>query len=160
MAIEVTIKKTEPATVAFISKKGSFTQIPEAFGKLYGWVGQKGYVPSGPPVGVYFNVPGQVPESELLWELRAPIAGTVAALGPDREGLGVKKVKGTLMASTMHKGPYEETGPVYGALAASLTEKGYEMAGPPEEVYFSEPTTPPKEILTEIRFPVRKAKKK
>jgi len=159
MAIEVTVKKTEPTTVAFISRKGSFREIPEAFGKLYGWTGQKGYIPSGPPIGVFFNVPGQVPESELIWELRAPIAGAVAASGPDKEGLGVKRVKETLVASTMHKGPYEETGPVYGALAASVAEKGYEIAGPPEEVYFSEPTTPPKEILTEIRFPVRKAKK-
>jgi effector-binding domain-containing protein len=160
MAIEVTIKKTDPATVAFISKKGLFSQIPEAFGKLYGWVGQKGYVPSGPPSGVYFNAPGQVPDSELMWELRAPIAGTVAASGPDKDGLGVKKVKGTLMASTMHKGPYEEIAAVYGALASSIAEKGYEMAGPPEEVYFSEPTVLPKDILTEIRFPVKKARKK
>lgn len=161
MAIEVTVKKTEPTTVAFISKKGSFKQIPETFSKLYGWVGQKGYVPSGPPFGVYFNAPGQVRESELRWELRAPISGSVAASGPDKEGLGVKKVKGMLVASTMHKGPFEQVARTYEALMKWVAANGYEIAGASEEVYFSDPaTTPPKELLTEVRFPVKKAGKK
>jgi len=58
MTIEVTIKKTEPMTVAFVSMKGPFTLIGEAFGKLYGWIGEKGHIPAGPPLGVYFNAPG------------------------------------------------------------------------------------------------------
>ena len=91
MAIEVTVKKTEPITVAFVSKKGPYSLISESFGRLYGWISEKGFVPAGPPVGVYFNAPGQVPDEELLWELRSPIAGDVAPSGPDEQGLGITR---------------------------------------------------------------------
>ena len=94
MAIEVTLKTTEPMTVAFASMKGPYSLIGEIFGKLYSWIGERGFVPSGPPIGVYFNTPGQVPDAELLWELRSPIAGEAAQTGPDERGLGVKKLKG------------------------------------------------------------------
>jgi len=157
MAIEVTVKKTEPMTVAFVSMKGPYSLIGETFGKLYGWIGEKGYVPAGPPVGVYFNAPGQVPDEELLWELRSPIAGDVAPGGPDERGLGIKKVEAAEVAATMHKGPYDQVGATYGALAGWIAENGYEIVGPSEEVYLSDPgKTAPEELLSEIRFPVKK----
>jgi effector-binding domain-containing protein len=157
MAIEVTVKKTEPITVAFVSKKGPYSLIGETFGKLYGLIGEKGYVPAGPPVGVYFNAPGQVPDEELLWELRSPIAGDVAPGGPDERGLGIKKVEAAEVAATMHKGPYDQVGATYGALAGWIAENGYEIVGPSEEVYLSDPgKTAPEELLTEVRFPVKK----
>lgn len=157
MAIEVTVKKTEPMTLAFVSMKGPYSLIGETFGKLYGWIGEKGYVPAGPPVGVYFNAPGQVPDEELLWELRSPIAGDVAPGGPDERGLGIKKVEAAEVAATMHKGPYDQVGATYGALAGWIAENGYEIVGPSEEVYLSDPgKTAPEELLTEIHFPVKK----
>jgi len=157
MAIEVTVKKTEPMTVAFISMKGPYSLIGESFGRLYGWIGEKGYIPAGPPMGVYFNVPGQVADEELLWELSSPIAGDVAPVSPDERGLGVKRVEGAEVAATMHKGPYDQVGTTYGALAGGIMENGYEIVGPGEEIYLSEPEkTPAEELLTEVRFPVRK----
>ncbi len=156
-AMEVTGKETEPTTVAFVAVKGPFTLISESFGKLYGWIAQKGYVPSGPPSGIYFTTPGQVPEEEMVWELRSPIAGNFPDCGPDEQGLGVKKLPAALVASALHKGPFEEIGGTYGALAAWIAEKGYESAGPQEEVYLTDPMeTPPDQLLTEVRFPIRK----
>lgn len=157
MAIEVTIKKTEPMTVAFVAMKGRYSLISEAFIKLYTWMGAKGYIPAGPPMGVYFNDPKQVPEEELLWQIQSPIAGDVAPLDPDEQGLGVKQVEGAEVAATMHKGPFDQVGATYSALAGWIMEHGYEIAGPGEEIYLSEPEkTPPEELLTEVRFPVRK----
>ena len=155
--IQVTIKETEPLTVAFLSMKGPYTQISEAFGKLYSWMGQKGLMPAGPPLGLYFNVPGQVPDEELLWELRSPIAGDVAISGPDEQGRGVKRLEAIQVAATMHQGPFEEVGRTYGALAGWIMENGYEINAPTEEVYLSDPNeTPPEQLVTEVRFPVRK----
>ena len=157
MAIEVTVKKTDFRTVAFVHRKAHFNEIPQAMGQLYGWIQQKGYVPAGPPIGVYFNSPQQVPPDELVWEIHAPIAGDVAPGGPDEQGIGVKTVEGVEVASAMHKGPFDQVGPVYAELFQWLTDNGYELAGPTEEVYLSDPgTTAPEELLTEIRFPVKK----
>lgn len=157
MASEITVKSTEPTTVAFISMKGPFDLISASFDRLYAWVSQKGYQPSGPPLGLYYNDPGQVPAEELVWELQSPIAGDVAPSGPDEGGLGVKRVEAREVASTVYKGPYEGLGPVYGDVVTWIMGNGYEIAGAPEEVYLSDPhETPPEELLTEIRFPVRK----
>ncbi len=157
MAIEVTVKKTEPMTVAFVSMKGPYSLIGETFGKLYDWVGEKGHVPSGPPIGVYFNAPGQVPDAELLWELRSPIAGEVAQSGPDERGLGIKKVEELEVASTVHRGPFDQVGETYGALVGWIMENGYQIVGPGEEIYLTDPDkTPPQELLTEVCFPVKK----
>lgn len=77
---------------------------------------------------------------------------------PDERGVGIKRVEPYEVASTMHKGAYDEVGETYGALVPWIMENGYEIAGPSEEVYLSDPqNTPPEEILTEVRFPVRKS---
>ena len=44
---------------------------------------------------------------------------------------------------------------MYEPLVQWLIGQGYAIAGPPEEVYFSDPDeVPPEEYLTEVRFPV------
>jgi effector-binding domain-containing protein len=157
MEIEVNIKETAPATVAFIMRKGPFKQMPESFGILYGWIGQKGFVPSGPPSGVYFNAGGTIPEDELMWEVRSPIAGELPEIAPNEQGLGVKRVDSQMVASTVYQGPYEKVHPVYQSLMAWIPKNGYEIAGPPEEIYLTDPSeTPPEKLLTEIRFPITK----
>ncbi len=155
--IEVQVKKTEPRTVAFVAMKGPYTQMGEAFGELLGWIAEKGFSPAGPPLGRFFNAPGQVADEELLWELQCPIGGEVSPSGPDERGVGVKRVEGAEVAATIHKGPFQEVGPTYGALVGWIMENGYEIAGPAEEVYLSEPGKAiPQEFLTEVRFPVMK----
>jgi len=157
MAIEVTVKKTEPRTVGFAAMKGPYAQIAETFPKLYNWLREKGYEPVGPPYGVYFNSPEQVPAEELLWEIHCPIGGDVAASGPDERGLGVKRVEGAEVAATMYKGPFDQVSCTYGTLVGWIMENGYEIVGPPEELYLTDPAyTPAEELLTEVRFPVRK----
>ena len=156
-SIKTTVKKTRPVTVAFIRVKGSFTQIPACFGKLYGWIMEKGYKPSGPAMAVYYTVPGQVPDDQLVWELRSQISGKVADSGPDEQGLGVKRLESIQVVTAMHKGPYESIEPTYNALMEWVAKNGYEIDGPFEELYFNDPSnTPAEEALTEIRFPVKK----
>ena len=156
-AIEAAVKKTEPMTVAFIAVKGHFDQIPTAFGRLYGWISEKGYKAHGPAIAAYYDIPGQVPDGELRWELRSQISGDIAESGPDAEGLGVKHLGDNQVAAVMHRGPYETIEETYQALTLWVEKNGYEMSGPPEEAYFNDPSQAPStEPLTEIRFPVRK----
>ena len=151
---EAQVKHAEPETVAFLAMRGSYDQTPMGYGQLYGWVAQHGLEPTGPPCAVYLTPPGEVSEGEPMWELWAPVAERADA-PPDDTGIGVKHVPGHEVASTMHHGPYDEVEDAYRELIAWVGGHGYVLAGPPQEVYFSDPDeVPPEQYLTEIRFPV------
>jgi len=153
--IEVQIKRTFPITVAFIEMKGPFSLMGEAFGKLYGWIETQGYTAAGMPVGLYLSNPDITPAEELVWELWSPIDEFAEPRKPDSDGLGVKCIEPTSVASTMHRGPYESLGPKYASLTRWVTENGHEIVGSPMEVYYSDPEdTPPEEYLTEIQMPI------
>ena len=67
-----------------------------------------------------------------------------------------REVEGGAVAWTTHRGPYDEVGPAYHTVAGWIQEHGHEIAGPPREVYLTDPgSTPPSEFLTEIQFPIR-----
>jgi len=155
-SIDVKIKDINPMPAAFISVKGDFRQIPMAFQKLYGWIAQKGYKSIGPAIAVYYNIPGEVPDEQLSWELRSQLSGDIAEVGPDTEGLGVKKLDAVKMAVTIYKGPYENMEPVYVTLNTWISTNDYEVSGSVEDLYFNDPTMTGEEPLTEIRFPIRK----
>ena len=153
---EPRVNETEQMTVAYLAMRGAYAQIPEGYGRLYQWVQACGYVPMGMPRAVYFTDPAVVPEADALWELWAPVQPGVSPSGPDDQGLGVKAVAPRRLATALHKGPYDSVGATYGALAGWIAEQGYEIAGPPEEAYLTDPAeAPPEEYLTEIAFPVR-----
>jgi AraC family transcriptional regulator len=150
---EAQVKQAAAQTVAYIAMHGAYDQIPGAYESLYGWVAQRGLQPAGEPHAVYLTPPDageQMPE----WELWAPIADS-ADVAPDDAGIGVKHVPAHTVAATMYKGPYDSIEPAYRALAQWVTDQGYTLSGPPEEIYYSDPDkVPPEEYLTEIRMPV------
>ncbi len=151
----VTVKTTEPSCVAYIPMRGPYAQIPGAFGRLYGWLAGRGLTPGGMPSGVYLTDPAA--PGEARWELRAPLAGEHADVPVDASGCGVKHVPPRLVACATYRGAYERNAPAYARLAAWVGANGYAVVGPPEELYLSEPGTPPEETLTEIRFSVARA---
>ena len=131
---EATIKQTEPVTVAYVAMRGAYSQTPEGYGRLYGWIAQHGLQPTGMPQAVYFTSPADTPESDALWELRAPVTETPDA-SPGAEGVGVKHLPAMTVASTVFVGPYDAIAPTYEALGAWVGQHGYRMAGPPAEIY-------------------------
>jgi AraC family transcriptional regulator len=152
--ISVDVKTTEPQTVAFLTMRGPYSQMPEAMGRLYGWAAQHGIRPTGMPSGVYMTDPATVGEDQAVWEVRAPLADDPPDATPDASGCGIKHVESTLVAYTMYKGPYEQIAATYEDMLAWMGANGYSMAGPSEELYLSDPsTTAPSEYLTEIRIP-------
>jgi effector-binding domain-containing protein len=154
--IEVTVKGLEERVVAFVSYKGPYSQMPQAMGELFGFIGAQGLAPQGPPEGAYLTDPSQVPEEEALWELRCPVAAAAPEEEPEGR-IGLKRLPAHHVASTMHRGPYEGIGSTYGAVMAWIGQHGYQVAGPPGEVYLTDPQeVAPEELLTEVRIPVIK----
>jgi len=155
--IDVQVKTTEPTTVAFIAMRGPYDQIPIAMGRLYAWVTEHGLEPAGMPSGVYLTDPETVPEPEALWKLRAPVAGEPQEVPPDEFGCGIERVPPHLIATTVHRGPYDTLSDTYSELGEWVIDNRYSVVGPPEELYLSDPdSTPPEEYLTEVRFAVAK----
>ncbi len=55
----------------------------------------------------------------------------------------------------MYEGPYEAIAPAYEHLMSWVTQEGFDLVGPPEEIYLTDPDdVPPEHYLTEIRMPV------
>lgn len=153
--IDVEIKTVEPEVVAFVAMRGPYNQVPDAMGRLYRWVASQGLAPAGMPRAVYLTAPGETPESEAAWEVMTPVSGDPPESAADEDGCGVRHVGAQLVACTTYIGPYELIAPTYRELGAWVTANGYAFAGPPSELYLSDPaTTLPEAYLTEIRFPV------
>lgn len=154
--MEVSIKQAEPMNVAYLSMHGPYSQMPQALGVLYRFAGEQGLAPTGAPRAVYFTPPDvEAPGPD--WEVWAPVASAVSDVAPDANGLGTRRVPGKLVASTMHKGPYEDLESTYSSLCEWIADHGYEIVGAPEEIYLSDPAeVPPEAYLTEIQFPVKK----
>jgi len=152
---EPEIKTVDPVTVAYVEMTGPYAQIPSGYGQLYGWIAQHGITPQGMPEAVYMTSPDEVPEEQAVWELWAPVADDTPERAPDETNCGVKRLEERRVASVMHTGPYELLRDTYDPLMQWVAGQGYVIAGPPEEVYLSDPDeVPPEEYLTEVRLPV------
>jgi effector-binding domain-containing protein len=146
-------KKIQERQVACITYKGPYDELPILLGEVVGFIMAKSLQMMGPPYGVYFNSPQEVPVEELIYEVGMPFAGKT-----EEEGrVKIKTVPAQLVLSTIHKGPYSEGGMAIGALAEHAYKNNYEIIGPPMEIYLSDPNeTPERELLTEMCFPVIK----
>jgi effector-binding domain-containing protein len=154
MPYEVQVKEVLPQHVAAVLKHVSMDtigpQIMEAFNQLGASMGRARLELAGPPFLVML---GPIEEDaggdiELCFPLPAPFQGEGEVYG--------REVEGGTMASTVHRGPYDEVGPAYHTLTGWIQEHGHEILGPSREVYLSNPDqTPPSEYLTEIQFPIR-----
>jgi AraC family transcriptional regulator len=146
-------KKIGERQVAYITYKGSYEEVPVLMGEIVGFIMAKGLHIMGPPFGVYFNSPQEVPVEELMYEVAMPFAGEAKEEGRVK----IKTIPAQLVLSTVYKGPYSGCGNAIGALAQYAHQNGYEIIGPPMETYISDPNeTPESELLTEMAFPVMK----
>ena len=151
--MDIKEKKIPERQVAYIRYKGPFEEIPVLLGEVVGFVMAKGLMIMGPPFGIYFNSPQEVPVEELQYEVGIPFKGQA-----EEEGrVKIKTEPEQLVIYLVYKGPYSEAGKAIGALGEFAYKNGYEITGPPMETYISDPNeTPEDELLTEMAFPVVK----
>jgi AraC family transcriptional regulator len=151
--MEIIEKKLAERKVAYITYKGSYEEVPVLMGEVVGFIMAKGLQIMGPPFGIYYNSPQEVPVEELMYEVGMPFAGEAE----EEKRIKIKIMPEQLVLSTTYKGPYSEAGTAIGALAEYAYKNGYEIVGPPIETYISDPNeTPESELITEMCFPVMK----
>lgn len=119
-----------------------------AFGEVYGHLEARGGAPDGPPFVIYHGTPASGEPFDI--EVCAPVARPVEPL----TGWQLQELPAGTFATLLHVGPYDTVGEAYAEIMAWPAEHGYAIAGPPREVYLSEPETPPEQIRTIVELPV------
>ena len=123
--------------------------VATGFGSLVGALGRERLEPSGPPFMVLHDVIDAETDGEL--ELCLPVARSIAEDGE----VSCRQVAGGQVAVTEHRGPYLEIAPAYHVLTAWIAAHGYEVTGPPREIYLNDAqAVAPGDLVTRVEFPV------
>lgn len=155
MPYEVQVKEVPAQQVAVVRRHASMTTIGQdiasGFAAIGEATGRAGVPLAGPPFLTMFEVIDEESEGdiEIAFPVDAPFGGAGEVLGREDPAMTV--------ASTVHRGAYDEIGPAYSTLAGWIQEHGHEIVGPPREIYLTDPgeTPDPADYVTEIQFPIR-----
>jgi len=111
---------------------------------------------AGAPFVIYYSVDDGGFDMEPVVPVEDSFAGEVAL--PSGRELTVSTLPAVNVASTYHRGAYDNIGETYAAISKWASENHYMFVGPAREIYLKsfESTTNPAEFLTEIQYPVEK----
>jgi len=155
MPYDVRIKEQGAQPIVSVRTHTSLARISEtmgqAFGEIFGYLGQLGVQPAGPPLSIYHDP--EFKEDDLDIEIGVPCERRLAGKGH----LDGRELPGGPVATTLHAGPYDSIGQAYQALYAWIQEHGHETDGPPREVYLVSfgQTQNPDEFRTELAWPLK-----
>lgn len=154
MPYEIEVKEVPAQHVAVVRKHASKTtigrDISSGFAAIGEATGRAGVPLAGPPFLIMFEVVDEESEGdiEIAFPVSMPFGGGGEVVGREEPAMTV--------ASTMHRGAYDEIGPAYSTLTGWIQEHGHEIVGPPREIYLTDPseTPDPADYVTEIQFPI------
>jgi effector-binding domain-containing protein len=147
-AFEVQVVTLEPVRALVLPMKGSYSQHPDAFARIGGFLSQRGVEPTGAPFARYFSDPS-VGEANLLWEVGFP----VPADAPTKAPFEIKELPATVTAVHVHRGPIEELGTAWPRMIEWVFSNGYQIAGPATQVFKGDMAASPE---VEMRIAVQK----
>jgi effector-binding domain-containing protein len=153
MTYEVHVTEQKPQWVAGVkihtSLKRIAADVPAGFGALMQGLGRGGAAPIGAPMIVYHSVIDEETDGDI--ELCAPVKADFIG---DSQVKG-RELEGGKVASTVHRGPYEQISPAYHFLAGWIADNGFEISGPPRETYLNDPRmVASDQLLTRIDYPI------
>jgi len=154
MPYEVQLTEEEPKSVAAVkihtTRSKIANDVSSGFATLMHGLNRAGAAPAGAPMLVYHSEIDEETDGEI--EICVPVDEGYS--GDSAEVYG-RELAGGTMAHTIHQGPYEQITPAYHAVAGWISENGYEIGGPPREIYLNDPrTVRPEELLTRVEFPI------
>ncbi len=153
MTTEVKVRNRDAVTV--LSRRSTVRlsdvgpTIGTAMGEVYGHLEGLGVRATEAPFVMYHGMPGPH-DSPFDIEVCAPVPRPV----DPPPGWRLDELPAGVFASLVHEGPYSTLGQTYDRLGAWIPANGYAVAGPPREVYLSEPSPPPEQTRTVVEFPV------
>lgn len=153
MPYEISIMEQTPQLVAAVKIHTNLrriaSDISSGFGILMDVLNQESLTPSGAPMILYHHMIDEETDGDI--EICAPVEREFLK----HENVYTRELERGTMAITVHHGPYEEIAPAYHTLTSWISENGYEIAGPPREIYLNDPrNVTPDELLTRLEFPI------
>jgi effector-binding domain-containing protein len=154
MPYEVVVKDLPSTPVLAVRETVRFEElgvrIGEGMQRLMAHISGSGVEMAGPPMVVYHG--DIVEEGRGQIDICVPTRGAAG----EQSDILVTEIPGGAVASTLHRGPYDEIQPAYHALAGWIQEHGHEVAGPPREIYLNDPSqAEPADLETEVVWPIR-----
>ena len=153
MDLEFTTKQVESQPVLGIRTSAKMSELGEVlgslFGEVYGHITGNGQVPAGMPFSRYHSMEGE----SVDLECGIPVTAQMEGKGRISSG----ELPGGTVATVTLMGPYEGLPQAWSALVEWIGSEGLQPAGPPWEVYVTDPGAEPDQSKwrTDIFFPVR-----
>ena len=140
----------------YLEARGSYTSIGGLLAELVRQAAEQNLEVSGPPFGLYFDDPGQVPVAELRMRACLPIErpGSVAA------PLAADVLPSVTVVYAYVSGPYPEVPRAYPSLYRYMDDLGWREDGPVRESYLVNPgeVGDYSQLVTEIQIPATSAR--
>ncbi len=142
--------------IAYIEHTGPYDKVPwpEYMEKLYGWAKENKVMPGFYPMAIYHNSPGATPPEKL----KSDIAISFKGPGKAKAGVKTRKMLKMKVATVSHKAPGSEFKNTYANLMEWIGQKGYEISGPPIEIYSKKPEVKAGEMIiyAKVMIPVKR----
>ncbi|MDR0269725.1 MerR family transcriptional regulator [Paenibacillus sp.] len=149
--IEVQLVETKPLNILFMRRMMSRDDYSLGYGtyftRLYEKIAIEKLTLLGTPMTIYhsseYNPAGN--DTEFAIPIKEYVKGT-------------RDLPGGLCAKSVLKGSYAELTSVYAKLREWVENEGYELVGPPYEIYVTDPNqlTAAEDMVTEVYFPIKK----
>ena len=155
MPYEVQVKEVPAQHVAVVRRHTSLATVGQVITRGFTELGQAVGMAGVPMVGPPFVIMDDVIDEDTDGDIE--LAFLLAAPFRDSGDVHGEELPAATVAWTIHRGPYDEVGPAYHTVTGWIQEHGHEIAGPPREIYLSDPgkTPDPADYLTEVQFPIR-----
>jgi DNA-binding transcriptional MerR regulator len=152
-------QRQSPQPVASIrfrtSHRSVDTDVAEAFASLAALLADAGVTPAGDPLLVLHAVIDETTDGDL--EVAIPVRGPDL----DRPEIPGRTLPGAHVIQTRHRGPIEEIAAAYHVLGAWSAVHDLQAAGPPREIFRSDPTKAgPSGLEVDVLWPVRHTRRK
>ena len=151
---QISLKEIEPFFYVSFRHTGPYSDMEPVILEMMQHMQNQNLTPAGPMMSLYYTDPVEGEEANTEWAVAFPVAQATMVQAPLEQG----EWNYTLVASTVHTGPYDKTGDTIEEMLTWIDEHGYERNGPIVGTYLNMPdaNTPPNQLKTEIWIPVKK----
>lgn len=148
------LQRVEALRALMLRRRGSLDEVGARLAGLQSFMRERGLAPGGPPFALYFDEEFNPHNADFA--VCMPVAGAPVAAG---DVLSVD-LGATMTVACLYAGPYDGIGAAYQAALAFARKHGYQLTGPPRELYHLGPDKAhtPGELRTEIQLPVERVR--